>query len=216
MAIWNVFKREFWSQVRGFGYGQAIIYAWPFVVAGVALLGGWIQGFPPLPYLVAAVSLTFMAVAVGVFAVGATLFQENPEGKLAISGVIFARRYAAGGGRKLLGIKYGIHHQTIARFPIEFSVKPVQASLGASFNPKPNRTVTGGIAKMGVPGVFYEAEVPVVERDMKGRLVEGKYELEISYGRPGNLKFKMTKEYLIYIQFGNNGDTVTLESCEIR
>lgn len=67
---------------------------------------------------------------------------------------------------------------------------------------------------MAGSGVWHEAEVPIT-RQMYGTLQEGTFELEIHYGRVGNMELKMTKKFKPTMQFGPAGDLQLAEFSEI-
>lgn len=172
---------------------------------------GLTQGMP-LAYLIAATALTFGGVASGMHHFSQLFYQRTPEGKLKIAAGAFGKRYD---GKKLVGLKYGFNYQNFAVFPIEFEVKPLHVSLGSSINPKPQRDVVGITAPLGANGVWFEAEVPIT-KEMKGELMEGQFELEIIYGRPGKKRYTMVKKFKPSVKFTQQGDFEGGEYTELQ
>jgi len=60
-----------------------------------------------------------------------------------------------------------------------------------------------------------EAEVPIT-KEMKGQLVEGRFDIEIIYGRTGDLKHKMNKRFKPAIKFAPNGEIESTEISELE
>jgi hypothetical protein len=100
----------------------------PPVAAAMTLAFGIIQWLP-MPYLLAATALTFGGVASGMHHFSLLFFQRTSEGKLRIASNNIGKRY---NGLKLVAVKYGFTYQNLAVFPLEFEVKPLHVSLGAS------------------------------------------------------------------------------------
>jgi hypothetical protein len=207
----KMLKAEGLELARGQLTTMGLTIILPPVVAAMTLVFGIIQWLP-MPYVLAATALTFGGVAAGMNHFSQLFFQRTPEGKLKVSANSFGKRFA---NKKLVAVKFGLNYQNIAIFPIEFEVRPIHVTLGASVNPNPTRTITGSIAPIGGTGIFWEAEIPV-NKDMKGELVEGRFELEILYGRVGKKRYTMTKKFKPTIQFGQNGDIEIGEWGEIE
>jgi hypothetical protein len=139
-------------------------------------------------------------------------FQRTPEGKFRVSANSIGKRYEH---KKLIAVKYGLAWQNVAIFPIEFEIKPIQVTLGSSVNPRPSRELTGSTAPLGASGVWWEAEVPLT-REMKGETVEGQFDLEIEYGRPGKKRYSMIKKIKPTIKFLPSGDIEASEFTEVQ
>ena len=60
----------------------------------------------------------------------------------------------------------------------------------------------------------WSEEVPVTP-EMRGKLVEGQFEVKISYGRAGKKRYDVAKKYKIYAQFNGAGDVVSMEPSEM-
>jgi hypothetical protein len=211
MALGKWFTAEAWSEVRSQLVTAGVVGISPYVGAAVTLFTGYLDPVVPLPWLMAAAALTFMALGLGMVAFEKSMFDRNPEGKLRIAGAILGKHYI---GKKLAMVKYAIQHTNIATFPIEFEIIPLRVSLGGSINPKPDRPVTGGISQIGAVGMWWEAGVPV-QSSMKGQLVEGHFDVEIRYGRPKKLKYRVTKKYLVSIRFNQVGEVESCDSSEM-
>lgn len=216
MSLAKRIKDEAWSEVRSQIAHLGFSILWPSILSALTLAVGYLQGGTPVAYLVAAGSLTFMALTVGMFYTRELLFQRDPEGKLVFLAPVFAKRYSNVGTskQKLAGIKYNLVIQNTAKFPMEFAINPLKVTLGSSVNPDPKRAVTGGIVPASGVGMFSEAEVPITA-EMRGKLVEGQFEVTISYGRAGKKKYETTKKYKIFAQFNGAGDVLSVEPSEI-
>jgi hypothetical protein len=171
---------------------------------------------PPIPYLITAAVLSFAAASAGAFYFNRLRHQQNPEGKLKVGSFAPAKRYDdIAGEKRLVAIKYGVLLINDAEFPIQYEVIPQQVSIGGSFNPKPQRDITGGIIQ-GKTGVLWsEAEVPITDT-MRGKIVEGTWKFEIKYGRPQKAKFTQPRHYRINLKFDPDGDVESAEPNEIH
>jgi hypothetical protein len=113
-----------------------------------------------------------------------------------------------------MGIRYQCSYQNKAIFPIRFDITPCYVSLGASFNPKPQRDVTGSIVLGGAIGVFREAEIPIPD-SMKGQLVEGKWEFKVGYGKPNKHQYSAIQKWRTYVKFNDSSDIEGFEATDV-
>lgn len=204
-------EEEFGAEVRHQAVVALIQLIAPFGMAVVTLASNWLGAPIPWPYVIGMACLAFGMTANGIFHVRQQMYQNDPEGKLRISGVVLGKMFKNG---KLSGIKYGLQYTNQGWFPIELKVFPKQVSLGGNINPNPQRDVTGAIAQIGAIGTFFEAVVPV-SAGMKNHTVEGILDVEIKYGRIGKLEHKFERKYRITVQFQQNGDVQNYESTEL-
>ena len=122
MAIGSWFRKEAWAELRTQITHAGMGYLWPWLWAAMIPVSNYMTGaVVPLPYIIVLSGLMFMGVSVGAYFFRKMIFQNNPEGKLRISGNAIGKRYAE---KKLVGIKYIFTYQNLATFPIEFEVIP--------------------------------------------------------------------------------------------
>lgn len=222
MALARWLSKQGWEELRSHIVTAGITATAPYAGAAVTLIAAYVSPGVPLPWLVTAAALTFMALSMGMFAFERASYDNNPEGKLRISGMNVAKRYEEiklKRGREIeqrvAGIKYGFQYSNIGMFPMELEIKPVRISLGSSINPDPQRPVKETIAQIGTVGFWYEAEVPVT-KEMRGKLIEGKFEVDIVYGRIGKRRrYVMERKFIVWIKFDLRGDIASFESTEV-
>lgn len=188
--------------------------AWPFIATSVTLIAGYLQGVPPLAYLLAASAVVFAMMTVGIFMLMLMIYQLRPINKLKISGILLGRLNEQNrqGENKLKHLKYGLALENIGMFPLEYKVTPMRASLGASINPRPERE-DRGIVQVGATNIFWEAAVPVTP-EMRNKLVEGEYDFRVDYGRVSKLSHHLSKKYKVYVRFAASGDITSHEATE--
>jgi hypothetical protein len=214
VSLGSVFKKEAWAETRTQVVHAGVQFLWPLGVTAMTFLSGVIGGAPvvPWPYLLTATGLMFMATSTGAYYFSQFVYQQNPEGKFQVKSPSLVKRY--GSQQKLVSLKYQFIYENKAIFPIRFDVTPYHVSLGASFNPKPQRDVTGSIALGGALGFFTEAEIPTTD-SMRGQLVEGKWEFKIGYGKPNKRQYSAIQKWRTYVKFNDDGDVEGFEATDV-
>jgi hypothetical protein len=211
VALLAIFRKQAVEELAREAAHEGLVAAWPFIFAGLTLLARYLQGTPPVAYLIAAASVTFMAAAIGILAFSLVVYQYRPLNKLTVSAPFLGKRYETFGATpKMVALKYGLTLANISMFPMQYEIVPHRVSLGASINPHPHREPVGGVVPIGGTAVFWEAEIPTTSQ-MKSHLVEGEYHFEIKYGKIGRLNYMLGKKFRFYVQFSRVGDVANFE-----
>ena len=196
--------QKFFDWISRFEAGRSFLtFAAPTIPAILAATGG-ILGNAPWMWIIMSTALVFMGVTVSIYFIKVNIQSSTPEHKLRYSGTAInydlldnpanrQQRRAADTPkgtqiipRHLSKIQIGIHLFNTASFPISAYLEKAETEIEGTTPPRstyPKKPVTI------MPGSnILLADEPINVNIECGR-IEGKMDISIKYGKPGNEKF---------------------------
>lgn len=170
--------------------------AGPFIAAAVTFAAGAIDNSVSWMWVFMASSLTFAGTAVGILRFYELLQKTRVEGNLnCLSPSIGIDLNEPN------GICLGLNLQSNGDVPIEFEVQSVRTKLQDKY--PPNKPFE--LKKFIIPprGVAFFNDYAINVDPPKSASVEGLVDMEIKYGRPGNLKYSLRIKRQVFLKFGS-------------
>lgn len=196
----KIAKRLFWGAVVEF----LLIWVLPFVVTGVSIVIGLMHDFTWFYIYIGAV-ITFSAISIGLLSFSKWRYRSKVQDKLVFSSVRVNQRTLDNSSEGSMCLGFAVISKAL--FPIEFKVERLVTSVGNNHSPKKDYTNDSFVIPIKGDGWFDDHSI-----DIKQKLTtadEGVVDFELSYGRPGNLKYKLKQKKRVYFNLSEDGRITT-------
>lgn len=188
------------QQVGGLLLGWAI--GLPIVGTAMSLAAGlWVAPEIPIPYLIAASSITFAALMTAVLR-----FSEL-RARHAISGLLTLDRIAIAFDltgpkeeRKIKAAQVQLFLENRAQYPISYIVEKLNSSLMARINPSAGSPGAGETIPSKAVYLFRDHLIDMGSLPV-GETLEGKTTFRIRYGKPGREKYILEAQYDLAVPY---------------
>jgi hypothetical protein len=192
--------------VRGIANLLIVKYG-PVMLAGLTAALGFAQGMP-WAYIIVAASAAFAFISWGLLNFHNWNFQRSAEFKLITPNPVLGKSIRNEEGTSVVrAAKVAITLQHISSFPLEFNIDRISTMIGGRVNPRPEFRTKSGIIQPNTPIVYWDAEVDITGISYEN-LIEGKFDVGIRYGKQGDARYALNKQYDIFIKLKQHGEDV--------
>ncbi len=161
------------------------------------------EGLPWTQTVVASL-ISFASIAHGLLRFDEWRDRRRVADKLALLDPMIGVRRTAPDTGPATALRLGFNLVSKATFPIEFRVAQVRTLAGNLQNPNPTYSTRALTTPVLGTAFFWDDEI-AIEHPILDRQVDCRVEASLVYGRAGNLKHKMTKNWILHAKFDDKG-----------
>ncbi len=210
MAGW--FKREIISEISHLGISTLLKFASPFLLAGAAIVTGWMEHMPLL-WIVMATTVTFAMTAIGLLSFYVFLYALTPENKLHLLTPTFAwvasENDPEGRAMKMGQVRLIANFSNQAHFPISVITDEFDVVIDGNINTV--KTARGVSLILGAKQNGWFRDDLISLKGVPCTNFDGKAHIRVRYGRPGKEKFRAGLDLAIRLIFDQTKGLYSLD-----
>ena len=164
----------------------------PVLLSGSVAVSGGVYDQLPLMWVIVGTTVTFAAATLGLVAYSNYLFQRDPEYKFK-----FVRPFV---WRSSGWVWIGFEVRNDSLLPVGVYIETIRTSCSERTTPT-NRVLPNRLFELAPGDQTFYSDVAINIANVGDNIMNGRLELSVSYGHPGNLRYKIRKDLDLSIPF---------------